>query len=279
MNASAVIQHLSTWMKDYVTTEERDGFVVGVSGGVDSAVASTLACLTGMPVLCLFLPIHQHQAECERAQAHLSWLTRKYGNAECLSVDLTALHDALMATLRGPHPGGADEVLAEINTKSRSRLAALYYYAAARKFLVLGTGNRVEQRGVGFFAKFGDGGMDLAPMANLYKTEVYELARALGVEQALIDAAPTDGLWPDGRTDMDQLGATYPELEWAMDLRDGAVVTDDLELSERQKEVLRIYDERHADNEHKRRPAPEAPIPWSLRCIPASDIGRENSIH
>lgn len=195
------------------------------------------------------------------------------------SVEMTRLHDACIAGLRGADPISNEAAeMAEINTKSRIRLAALYYYAAARKYLVIGTGNRVEQRGIGFFAKFGDGGMDLAPLADLHKTEVYQLARALGIQQSIIDAAPTDGLWPDGRTDMDQLGATYTELEWAMDLREGGVITDALTLTERQKEVLRIYDGRHEENEHKRRPPLEAPIPLSMRRT-ASKVPAAISIH
>jgi len=265
MDPHGIITHLQSWMRNYALKEEKGGFVVGVSGGVDSAVCSTIAARTKLPVLCLDMPIHQDPAEAERAHDHCIRLTRDHPLVEHLVLDLTGHYDQFIARM-GPRKGADEQLaLAAVNTKSRLRLAALYYHATARNFLVLGTGNRVEQRGVGFFAKYGDGGMDLAPLTDLLKSEMYRLAEALEIDPRIIQAQPTDGLWPDRRTDLEQIGATYPELEWAMDLREGGADTGSMELDPRQQEVLRIYDTRHADNRHKRLDPPEGPIPRSLR--------------
>ena len=250
-------------MRNYALEQNKDGFVVGVSGGLDSAVASSLAARTGLTVLCMQLPIHQAKDEDARARAHCTALCARYAHVRSVYTDLSSLFDTFAAAMGGG-TSGDDVELARVNTKSRLRLAALYYHATAGNLLVIGTGNRVEQRGVGFFAKYGDGPMDMAPLTKLTKSQVHQLGEQLGVERAILKAPPTDGLWPDGRTDLDQIGATYPELEWAMDLREGQVDTEVLLLTERQKTVLEIYDRRHADNRHKRIDPPEGPIPASL---------------
>ena len=265
-----MIQHLCRWMRNYAKEEGKDGFVVGISGGVDSAVASAIAARTGLPVICLELPLHQSIKESERAHDHCLALAKRYPLVEHYLMDLTELHDAYIAKMdpeRMEHHGAKKEKLelADVNTKIRLRLVAQYYCATARNLLVVGTGNRVEKRGVGFFAKYGDGGMDLAPLGKLYKSEVYALAMALKIDQRIIDAAPTDGLWADGRTTLDQMGATYLELEWAMDLREGGADTDVMKLDQRQRAVLEIYDQRHKDIRHiQRSNTPEGPIPRSL---------------
>lgn len=265
----AIADHITAWMRRYCVSQERKGFVVGISGGVDSAVASTLAAHTGLPVLALSLPIHQAPAEVQRAHAHLAWLRHHHPNVQAHELVLDAHFDQLATHFEAF--GTGDPALALVNTRSRLRLSTLYYYATLEERLVIGTGNKVEQRGVGFFAKYGDGGMDLSPLAELLKTEVYALADALGIERAILDAPPTDGLWPDGRTDLDQIGATYPELEWAMDLREHDVDTSGMDLSARQKEVLRIYDQRHADSRHKIGEAPKCPIPRGIRWTSSQD--------
>ncbi|MGV3636471.1 MAG: NAD(+) synthase [Flavobacteriales bacterium] len=262
--------HITAWMRGYCTQEKRIGFVLGVSGGVDSAVASTLAARTGLPVLALSLPIHQAASELQRARAHLAWLRQQYPNVQAHELTLDRHFDELavhFGTLGRP----GDASLALVNTKSRLRLSTLYFFATLEERLVVGTGNKVEQRGVGFFAKYGDGGMDLAPLAELTKSEVYALAHALGVARTILDAPPTDGLWPDGRTDFDQIGATYPELEWAMDLREHQVDTTSMDLNERQLEVLRIYDQRHADSRHKLGEAPTCHVPRGTNWPQDSD--------
>jgi NAD+ synthase len=261
MNARAVSEHLVNWLRRYASDHEKRGFVVGVSGGVDSAVASALCARTGMPLLCLEMPIHQAPGEVERARDHVLGLCKAHPRTERHHVDLT-MHFEDFVTLCGAGTTENDD-LAKVNTRSRLRLAMLYYYATVREALVVGTGNKVEQEGVGFFAKYGDGKMDLSPMGGLTKSEVYLLARYLNLDQRIIDAAPTDGLWPDHRTDMEQMGATYPELEWAMDLREGGVLPADLHMTERQQEVLGIYDRRHGSNLHKVDETPVAPIPRS----------------
>lgn len=266
MDAEAIIEHLRRWMRNYASGQGKDGFVVGISGGVDSAVCSALAAGCGMPLLCLDLPIHQHPEEAERARDHCIALCRKHPSTVHFSLDMSGLHDAFIASMVATPGKQHDLDLAEVNTKSRARLAALYFHATARNLLVLGTGNRVEQRGVGFFAKYGDGGMDLAPLTKLRKSEIYRLAEELQIDQRIIQAAPTDGLWPDRRTYLEQIGATYLELEWAMDLREGGADTAAMPLDTRQREVLRIYDQRHADNRHKQERPPEGPVPGSWRC-------------
>jgi NAD+ synthase len=241
-----LIAHITSWMRRYCEEQQMKGFVVGVSGGVDSAV-----------------PIHQHADELERATAHMAWLKKRYANVRTKEMQLDPLFDAMEREFR-THAGKGENDLAMVNTKSRLRLSAMYYCATVNGYLVVGTGNKVEQYGVGFFAKYGDGGMDLAPLGALLKTEVLALAYAMEIDQRIIDAPPTDGLWPDGRTDEEQIGASYPELEWAMDLREREVDTEAMKLTRRQRKVLRIYDQRHGDNQHKTFAPPVCPIPQGV---------------
>ncbi|HMC98270.1 MAG TPA: NAD(+) synthase [Flavobacteriales bacterium] len=255
--------HCAAWMATYCKEQKRKGFVIGVSGGVDSAVASTLAAMTGLPTMCITMPIEQARPEIQRARAHLAWLARKFPNVEIHEMDLGQEFDGLARTFRAHVPRGRVQ-LALVNTKSRLRLAAMYFCATTLDRLVVGTGNKVEHSGVGFFAKYGDGGMDLCPLQDLRKSEVVALGRKLGISRAILRAAPTDGLWPDGRTDEDQIGASYPELEWAMDLRENEVDSRGLKLTARQREVLRIYDKRHADNQHKIAAPPACPLPQGI---------------
>ncbi len=253
-------EHCSGWMAKYCSEQKRKGFVIGVSGGVDSAVASTLAAMTGRPTLCITLPIHQAADELERARAHMAWLRRKFRNVEVQEMSLDAHFIGLARIFRTAAPRGKVP-LALVNTKSRLRLAALYYCATVLDRLVVGTGNKVEYSGVGFFAKYGDGGMDLSPLQNVSKSEVWALGRKLGIDRRILEAPPTDGLWPDGRTDEEQIGASYPELEWAMDLRENQMDPGRQRLSARQRKVLRIYDKRHMDTRHKVEQSPACPVP------------------
>ena len=231
------------WLKHYIQDSGMQGFVVGISGGIDSAVTSTLCAETGFPVLAVSMPIHQDPTLHNRSQVQKDWLSQKYTNVSVKNVDLSQIYDAFKRAVVSSELGYA-------NSKARLRMTALYGLAASERLLVAGTGNKVEDFGVGFFTKYGDGGVDLSPIADLTKTEVYELAKELGIPQEIQEAAPTDGLWDDGRKDEDQLGATYAELEWAMSYNGSDPLTP------RQKEVLSVYKKHHEANKHKMLPIP-----------------------
>ena len=258
MQANKVIEHITTWLKDYCERAGQKGFVVGVSGGIDSAVTSALCARTGLATLCVEMPIHQAFDQVTRAQDHITWLRERHPNVRMEVVQLTPVFDQLVDTL--PKDEDAPMELSLANTRARLRMTVLYYFAGLLKFLVAGTGNKVEDFGVGFFTKYGDGGVDLSPIADLTKTEVYAVARELGVIDSILEAPPTDGLWGDARTDEDQIGASYPELEWAMAMRARGVGRQ-TELTDRQREVLAIYDRLHAANRHKMEPIPVCLVP------------------
>ncbi len=259
MKTEAVIEHITGWLRDYCKRAGTRGFVIGVSGGIDSAVSSILAARTGLPLLVVEMPIHQSRDQIARARAHIAFLKERYAEVESLEVGLTGVFDRLVDVLPDS-PEGEQREMSLVNTRARLRMTTLYYFAALHGRLVVGTGNKVEDFGIGFFTKYGDGGVDLSPIADLTKTEVYRLGRALGVNEAILLAAPTDGLWGDDRTDEDQIGASYPELEWAMGF-DG----DTSSLDERQCEVLAIYQRLNAANRHKMEPIPVCTIPDALR--------------
>lgn len=235
---------ISNWLKEYLEDSNLESFVIGISGGIDSAVTSSLSAMTGRKTIVVSMPIHQKENELNRAHNHMKWLSERFDNVEVLEFDLTQLYETFRLMW-------IDEVnnLALANSRSRLRMTTLYQIATINKGLVVGTGNKVEDFGVGFYTKYGDGGVDISPIADLTKTQVRELARELGVNQEIIDAPPTDGLWEDGRTDEDQIGATYEELEWAMEYNSG-------DITERQKEVLEIYTKFHNQNKHKMNPIP-----------------------
>ncbi|MEZ4858593.1 MAG: NAD(+) synthase [Flavobacteriaceae bacterium] len=262
MNTEKVIAYIVNWLKEYAIQAKMEGFVVGVSGGIDSAVTSTLCAMTGMRTLCVEMPIHQAPSQVTRAQNHILFLKKQFANVTQVDVNLTPVFDSLLNTL----PAVDDEAsrfLSLANTRARLRMTVLYYFAGLHKYLVAGTGNKVEDFGVGFFTKYGDGGVDLSPIADLMKSEVYTIARFLKVNQDIISAAPTDGLWGDDRTDEDQIGATYDELEWAMKM-----VAENKSVHDfvgRHKEVLEIYLKLNKANLHKMNPIPVCKIPASLK--------------
>jgi len=262
MQTEKVIDHIVTWLKDYANKANVKGFVIGISGGIDSAVTSTLCARTGLQLLCLEMPIHQAENQVTRATNHINWLKNNYTKVDKLQVNLTPTFDSLVNALPAV-ANEEDRFMSLANTRARLRMTTLYYFAALDKLLVAGTGNKVEDFGVGFYTKYGDGGVDLSPIADLLKTEVYEIAKVLGINEAIIKAAPTDGLWGDDRTDEDQIGATYPELEWAMQMEEeGKVATD---FSDRQQEVFQIYHRFNRANKHKMVPIPVCEIPNSLK--------------
>ena len=205
------------WIKDYADTNNIQALVVGVSGGIDSAVVSTLCATTKLPTFALGMPIHQDHNQESLSDNHLAWLSKKYSNVKTLKFDLTRTFETFKKTL---NEYSHDE-LALANTRSRLRMVTLYQIAGKYNGMVVGTGNKVEDYGVGIYTKYGDGGVDIAPIADLYKTEVRELGGYLGVSQEIIDATPTDGLWDDKRTDEDQLGVSYALLEEAMETGTG----------------------------------------------------------
>ena len=205
------------WLSDYAVEHNIKAFVIGVSGGIDSAVSATLAAKTGLRTYAVGMPIHQKEEQETLSDAHLEWLQTNFGNVIVNKFDLTKVFDTFQFTMR---EYGVDK-LALANSRSRLRMVTLYQVATSVGGIVVGTGNKVEDYGVGFYTKYGDGGVDIAPIADLYKTEVWELGRHFGVDQRIIDASPTDGLWDDGRTDEDQIGASYAELEEAMETGSG----------------------------------------------------------
>ena len=211
---------ISDWMVDYMKSSGMNCFIVGVSGGIDSAVVSTLAAETRYNVFALGMPIHQNPEQESLSDAHLKWLSEKYVNVEVVKINLTNTFE----TFRYDLERHATDNHALANTRSRLRMVTLYQFAGQYKGIVVGTGNKVEDYGVGFYTKYGDGGVDIAPIADLYKTEVWELGKHLGVDSRIIEATPTDGLWNDGRTDEDQLGTTYVALEEAMESGTGDAV-------------------------------------------------------
>jgi NAD+ synthase len=261
MKAEKVTNHIVSWLKDYATKANVNGFVIGISGGIDSAVTSTLCALTGFEVLCLEMPIHQGENQVNRAKEHINQLKNRFDKISALQVDLTQTFETFKQAV--PKEEQSDKVdLSLANTRARLRMTTLYYFAGLKGLLVAGTGNKVEDFGVGFFTKYGDGGVDLSPIADLLKSQVYELAKYLDVPKSIQKAQPTDGLFGDTRTDEDQIGASYDELEWAMQMKDnGKILTD---FSGREKSVFKIYQSRHNANRHKMVPIPVCEIPKEL---------------
>jgi len=261
MHVEKVVDYIVNWLKDYATNAGIKGFVIGISGGIDSAVTSTLCAKTGFPLLCLEMPIHQAPTQVSRALNHIDWLKEKSSKVSMTQVNLTPVFDSLIASLP-PVDNEEDRFMSLANTRARLRMTTLYYFAALNNYLVAGTGNKVEDFGVGFYTKYGDGGVDLSPIADLLKTEVYTIAKYLGINEAIIEAAPTDGLWGDDRTDEDQIGASYPELEWAMKMDEQNKKAE--HFTGREREVFKIYKRFNTANKHKMTPIPICEIPNNL---------------
>ncbi len=243
-------EDISNWILDYAKSNNISTLVVGVSGGIDSAVTSTLCAKTGLRTLVINMPIHQNDSEYNLSNQHMMWLRSNWDNVESHIINLSKTFDVLKNELSKKEVSD----IAMVNTRARIRMATLYSLAGSNNGIVVGTGNKVEDFGVGFFTKYGDGGVDISPIADMYKSEVYLLADSLGIIQEIQEAAPTDGLWSDGRTDEDQIGATYDELEWAMNEIDNP--SAEKELNERLAEVMRIYLKLNSMNSHKMNPIP-----------------------
>lgn len=268
MQTDKVVDHIVNWLKEYATNARMTGFVIGISGGIDSALTSTLCAKTGLRVLCVEMPIHQDERQVTRAKEHINQLKKRFANVSSLEVNLTETFEQLKSAV--PTAEDSEQLnLSLANTRARLRMSTLYYFAGLHKYLVAGTGNKVEDFGVGFYTKYGDGGVDLSPIADLMKSEVFELAAAVGVPESIQNAAPTDGLWGDDRTDEDQIGATYDQLEWAMH-QDELLKSDDNNktveaFTTEQRRVFDLYKKLNTANLHKMNPIPVCNIPVNLK--------------
>ena len=258
MQIEKVVDYIVNWLKDYATNAGVNGFVVGISGGIDSAVTSILCAKTGLDVLCIEMPIHQAESHVTRAQEHIALLKTQFDNVSDTRTNLTPVFEAFKTEVF--FDSDQDTIdMALANTRARLRMTTLYYYAGLYKLLVAGTGNKIEDFGVGFYTKYGDGGVDLSPIADLLKSEVYHLGTYLQVPESIMQAAPSDGLFGDARSDEDQIGASYPELEWAMKMNDEGKNAND--FSDRKLEVFKIYKRFNNVNKHKMIPIPICDIP------------------
>jgi len=244
MSPSEKIKFISNWIKEYVDQmpNKAQSLVIGISGGIDSSVSSTLSAMTGLRTIVLSMPIKQKTNQHDLSLKHQEWLTKNFKNVEAHTISLDKLFESFSSTLNkfNNEHGFA-------NSRARLRMATLYQVAAANKGIVVGTGNKVEDFGVGFYTKYGDGGVDISPIADCNKTDVWELGKELGILKEIIDAPPTDGLWDDGRTDEGQLGFKYEDLEDAMKNPDSP---------HRQE-----YEKIRKQNLHKMEPIPVCKIP------------------
>ena len=251
MQTSLVAEHIKNWILNYSKLSKTKGFIIGISGGIDSAVTSTLAAATGLKIVCLEMPIHQNKNQVNRAKKHIKWLKENFVNVSSIEFELTQVFEKFKSKLNNE-----SNELALANTRARLRMTTLYYFAQHYNLLVLGTGNKVEDFGIGFFTKYGDGGVDLSPIADLLKSEIQEIAKYLKINTDIINTPPTDGLWENNRTDEEQIGASYAELEWAMNFQGNLK-----SLSKRKKQVLEIYKSFNKKNQHKMNPIPICIIP------------------
>ena len=240
--------HIVNWLKEYAENAKVNGFVVGISGGVDSAVTSTLCAQTGLKVLCVEMPIHQAESHVSRGKEHIEQLKKRFSNVNSIVADLTPVFEDFKKQV--PDSNDIHKLhLSLANTRARLRMTTLYYFAGIHGLLVAGTGNKVEDFGVGFYTKYGDGGVDLSPIADLMKSDVYALGAYLKVPDSILNADPSDGLFGDARTDEEQLGASYDELEWAMEADE--LGKKAIDFSGREKEVFDIYKHLNKTNQHK----------------------------
>lgn len=244
-NLNILSNNIIDWIREYINENNLKGLVVGVSGGVDSGLVSTLCAKTGLPTYVVSIPILQEREQLYRARNHCQWLLKNYSNVTFIEKDLTQIYDIFKKTFFD-----FTNELAFANSKSRLRMIALYQIAGNIGGIVVGTGNKVEDFGVGFYTKYGDGGVDISPIADLTKTEVRKLAAVINVPDYIVTAEPTDGLWEDNRNDETQIGASYEELEWAMNYNNST------ELNQRQHQILKIYKKYNTQNKHKMLPIP-----------------------
>ena len=244
MNASEKVNFISNWIKNYTDTmpKKAQSLVIGISGGIDSSVSSTLSAMTGLKTIVLTMPIKQKSSQHDLSLKHRDWLLKKFSNVEAHTINLDELFNVFSSSL-----SNFSNEHGFANSRARLRMTTLYQVAAANSGIVVGTGNKVEDFGVGFYTKYGDGGVDISPIADCNKTEVWEMGRALGILNEIIEADPTDGLWDDGRTDEGQLGFKYQELEEAMENSNSKFRAE--------------YEKIRKQNLHKMEPIPVCKIP------------------
>jgi NAD+ synthase len=257
MTPKSRIKHITKWIKTYARSAKIDTLVVGISGGIDSSVVSTLCAETGLQTIVVQMPIRQNRKLDNRSSMQAAWLLERYKNVTYMSMDMTSVFTAFEKKLEPVCRDSTDVTLAFANSRARLRMMTLYQIAQSYGGLVVGTGNRVEDFGVGFFTKYGDGGVDISPIGDCMKTDVWDMGREFGLPQEIIDAEPTDGLWDDGRTDEGQLGMTYPELELAMTQAETNSGVD----NKTEKDNLKRYRAIRARNLHKMEPIPVCKIP------------------
>ena len=262
MQTEKITERIVSWLHDYAKNAHVKGYIVGVSGGVDSAVVSTLCAMTSLKTMLLEMPIRQNPDEVSRAWEHMEDLKKRFTNVEASSVNLTPAFEQLYSTFQVDEEKFPAEKLAFANTRSRLRMLTLYYYGQINGLLVCGTGNKVEDFGVGFYTKYGDGGVDVSPIADLYKTEVYTLASSLNLVESIQNAIPADGLWDEIRTDEQQIGASYPELEKIQ--KEWGTKTES-DYSGRDLEVFKIFKRMNRAAQHKIQPIPVCDIPEEWR--------------
>ena len=260
-NIEKLSQFIESWLIKYIKKSKMEGFVIGVSGGIDSAVTSTICARTGYPTLCLEMDIHQNKSQVSKSRKHVKWLEENFTNVSHKSLSLTKLFDEFSLVLPDEIDNNKKN-LALANSRARLRMTTLYYFSTINNYLVAGTGNKVEDFGIGFYTKYGDGGVDISPIADLLKSEVFILAKYLNIIEDIQNSKPTDGLWDDDRTDEDQIGATYDEIEFAMQnigKKSGNILTN------RQIEVYKLYKNLNNKNKHKMNPIPVCKVPKSLK--------------
>tara|TARA_R110000822_G_scaffold2633_8_gene12255 strand:- start:467 stop:1258 length:792 start_codon:yes stop_codon:yes gene_type:complete len=258
MTPKDTITKITKWIKTYATKNKIETLVVGISGGIDSSVVSTLCAQTGLPTIVVQMPIRQNKKLDNLSSAHGAWLTDRYPNVTYMNMDLDQVFDSFEKTVgpfcsseQEPNP---QEQLAFANSRARLRMMTLYAVAQSHNGIVVGTGNKVEDFGVGFFTKYGDGGVDISPIGDCFKTRVWGMGDELGLLPEIVKAVPTDGLWEDGRSDEDQLGMSYRDLEYAMQI--SRVTNGGLPTGGPLRKIVKQYQEIRAQNMHKMKPIP-----------------------
>ncbi|WP_185882983.1 NAD(+) synthase [Blattabacterium cuenoti] len=258
-----IIKHIVSWLKKYIKKSKLNGFIVGISGGIDSSVTSYLTAMTQYPTIVLEIIIGKKKYK-TLSQKHAEFLISKFSNVRFLQKDIDSLFDFFCENIISnisQNKKNKKNMLALANLKSRIYMLILYYYANINNFLVVGTGNKIEDFGIGFFTKYGDGAVDIHPIADLYKSEINILAKELNIIREIQEAKPTDGLWEDQRSDEDQLGANYKDLEWAM-------INENKQnnfVSKKEHRIIKLYKKLHKKNQHKMISIPVCKIPFCLK--------------
>ena len=247
MDYNKIIKDIVIWLKNYAEKNNIKTLVIGVSGGIDSAVVSTLSAMTGLETIVVGMPIKQNLNQENLSDKQILWLAERFNNVKQIKINLDDTYKAFIDTLIKTDNNFQNNH-AQANSKSRLRMTTLYHIATVNKGIVVGTGNKVEDFGIGFYTKYGDGGVDISPIADLYKSQVYEIAKIIGIMEEIIEAPPTDGLWEDNRNDEEQIGASYKDLEWVM--KEGLHKKEE-ELSDGEREKINIYNKFHFANKHK----------------------------